>query len=153
MIRTIARAPPVGKNAIGPARAFEHEAGHTPGFLVREVPRLTSAAGTVLEVAGRWPAYRHRQARAHVHRLTGIGPFSSATIVGRGLGHTDVRFGPITELNERVSVLYQLGHDVSPQELANIAHAWSPWRARVQVHFRAVTDRLPPRHPRLGNTS
>ncbi|WP_250009293.1 DNA-3-methyladenine glycosylase [Actinoplanes sp. M2I2] len=90
------------------------------------------------------------QARAHVEELAGIGPFSSAIIVGRGLGHTDVLFGPITELNQRAGALYQLGHDASPQELANIAKAWSPWRSWVQVYFRAVTDRLPPRHRLLG---
>jgi DNA-3-methyladenine glycosylase II len=90
------------------------------------------------------------RARKHVEELAGIGPFSSAIIVGRGLGHTDVRFGPITELHARVGALYRLGHDADPPELAGVAEAWSPWRSWVQVYFRAVSDRLPPRRHVLG---
>ena len=62
-------------------------------------------------------------------------------IVGRGLGHTDVFFGPLTELNRHVGRLYRLGHDATPHELDRIAQRWSPWRAWVQVYFRAVRTR------------
>ena len=53
MIRTIARAPPGGKDETRPGSAFEHEAGHTAGSLVREVPRLTSGPGRLYGLAWR----------------------------------------------------------------------------------------------------
>jgi len=84
------------------------------------------------------------EARTRVQELAGIGPFSSAIIVGRSLGHTDVLFRTITELNRHVGRLYRLGHDATPDELSQIAQGWSPWRAWVQVYFRAVTTRLAP---------
>ena len=84
----------------------------------------------------------YEDARRHVERLPGIGPFSSAIIVGRSLGHPDALFGPLTELNERVGELYQLGHPASPPELSDVAATWAPWRAWTQVYFRAVAPRL-----------
>jgi DNA-3-methyladenine glycosylase II len=81
-------------------------------------------------------------ARDQLEKLAGIGPFSSAIIVVRALGHTDVMAGTLTELLERVGQLYGLGHRASPGELAEIAQVWSPWRTWAQVHIRAVSDRL-----------
>jgi DNA-3-methyladenine glycosylase II len=81
-------------------------------------------------------------ARREVETLAGIGPFSSAIIVGRSLGHTDALFGPITELNSYVGDQYGLGHPATASELADIAAIWSPWRAWTQVLFRAVIPRL-----------
>lgn len=81
------------------------------------------------------------QARARLEQLPGIGPFSSAIIVVRALGHTDVLAGPITELNSRVGELYDLGHDATPDELDRIALAWSPWRTWAQLYIRSVSQR------------
>lgn len=81
-------------------------------------------------------------ARRQLERLHGIGPFSSAIVVGRGLGHTDALFGPLTELNDRVGELYHLGHVATQTELSTIASSWAPWRAWTQVYFRAVAPRL-----------
>lgn len=81
-------------------------------------------------------------ARTHLESLPGIGPFSSAVIVVRSLGHTDVMFGTLTELNEKVGRLYDLGHPATPAELGRIADGWSPWRTWSQLYVRAVSDRL-----------
>ncbi|MBC8093928.1 MAG: DNA-3-methyladenine glycosylase 2 family protein [Pseudonocardia sp.] len=82
-------------------------------------------------------------ARAHLELLSGIGPFSSAIIVTRALGHTDYLAGPITELNTRVGELYDLGHPATPDELERIAQAWSPWRTWSQLYIRSVSPRPP----------
>lgn len=81
-------------------------------------------------------------ARARLEQLPGIGPFSSAIVVSRALGHKDYLAGPITELNASVGQLYDLGHPATPQELAEIAGPWSPWRTWCQLHVRSVTPRL-----------
>lgn len=80
------------------------------------------------------------EARAHVERLAGIGPFSSAIIVARALGHTDVLLGPITELNALVGRLYALGHDATPAELDHISQDWSPWRTWTQLLIRSTSS-------------
>lgn len=81
-------------------------------------------------------------ARTELQQLPGIGPFSSAIIVVRSLGHTDYMAGTITELNETVGHLYDLGHSATPDELADISAAWSPWRTWCQLHVRSGASRL-----------
>jgi DNA-3-methyladenine glycosylase II len=77
-------------------------------------------------------------ARRHLEQLPGIGPFSSAIIVVRALGHTDYLAGTITELNTTVGRLYDLGHPATPDELDGISTAWSPWRTWCQLYVRSV---------------
>lgn len=81
-------------------------------------------------------------ARTQLEQLPGIGPFSSAIIVVRALGHTDFMTGTITELNNTVGQLYNLGHPATPGELAVISSAWSPWRTWSQLYVRSVSPRL-----------
>lgn len=81
-------------------------------------------------------------ARTHLEQLPGIGPFSSAIVVVRALGHKDYMAGTLTELNVTVGELYDLGHPATPAELAAIAHIWSPWRTWSQLHIRSVSSRL-----------
>ena len=81
------------------------------------------------------------EARQHLEQLPGIGPFSSAIIVVRSLGHTDYMAGTVTELNTSVGQLYGLGHPATP-ELKAISRAWSPWRTWSQLHIRSVLPRL-----------
>lgn len=50
--------------------------------------------------------------------------------------------GTITELNDTVGQLYDLGHPATPEELADISRTWSPWRTWSQLHVRSVTPRL-----------
>ncbi len=82
------------------------------------------------------------EARAQLEQLQGIGPFSSAIVVVRALGHRDYMAGTITELNATVGDLYGLGHPATADELAAIATAWSPWRTWCQLHVRSVASRL-----------
>lgn len=82
------------------------------------------------------------QARAELEKLPGIGPFSSAIVVSRALGHTDYLAGPITEFNTTVGRLYDLGHPATAAELQQIADRWTPWRTWAQLHLRSVTPRL-----------
>lgn len=121
------------------------EAAAVPGMDDVRLERLHGIARAALD--GRLNTHDlksmdYNDARKQLEQLVGIGPFSSAIIVGRGLGHTDALFGPLTELNDRVGELYRLGHPASPDELHDIASVWSPWRAWTQVYFRAVTPRL-----------
>jgi DNA-3-methyladenine glycosylase II len=81
-------------------------------------------------------------ARRQLEQIEGIGPFSSAIIVERALGHTDYMAGTITELNTTVGRLYDLGHPATPDELDEIATAWTPWRTWSQLFVRSVGPRL-----------
>lgn len=82
------------------------------------------------------------QARTRLEQLPGIGPFSSAIVVVRALGHKDYLAGTVTELNTTVGQLYDLGHPATPDELANISLTWSPWRTWSQLYIRSVSSRL-----------
>lgn len=81
-------------------------------------------------------------ARTSLEQLPGIGPFSSAIIVVRSLGHTDYLAGPITELNAIVGGLYALGHAATSDDLTRISGAWAPWRTWSQLYIRSVSPRL-----------
>lgn len=81
-------------------------------------------------------------ARTHLEQLPGIGPFSSAIIVVRALGHKDFMTGTITELNNLVGRLYDLGRPATPGEIDDISRAWSPWRTWSQLYIRSVSPRL-----------
>lgn len=93
------------------------------------------------------------EARSHLERLPGIGPFSSAIVAVRALGHTDYLAGPITELNTLVGQQYGLGHPASPAELERISSAWTPWRTWSQLYIRSVSPRLPAATPPLSASS
>jgi DNA-3-methyladenine glycosylase II len=116
-----------------------------PGLDPVRRQRLTSVAQAALD--GRLDtAALHdlppADARRHLEQLPGIGPFSSAIIVVRALGHTDFMAGTITELNTTVGRLYDLGHPATPDELDRISKAWSPWRTWSQLYVRSVSPRL-----------
>lgn len=116
-----------------------------PGMDPVRLQRMRAVAQAALDGALDTAALRAippDEARSQLERLPGIGPFSSAIIVVRGLGHTDVMAGVVTELNDRVGQLYGLGHPATPDELDRISAAWSPWRTWAQVHIRAVGPRL-----------
>lgn len=77
-------------------------------------------------------------ARRRLEQIPGIGPFSSAIVVVRALGHTDYLAGTVTELYALVGQLYRLGHPASLEELAEVAEAWRPWRTWCQLYVRSV---------------
>jgi len=66
-------------------------------------------------------AIEPEEAMRDLQRLDGIGPFYSALIVIRAIGHTDVL--PDNELTARALAgqLYGLGHDASPAQMHAIA--------------------------------
>lgn len=128
-----------------PPPAYLVDPDPVPGLDTVRRQRLQAVAKAALdglldthELAALPPA----DARARLEQLPGIGPFSSAIVVSRALGHKDYLAGPITELNATVGQLYGLGHPASPGELGEIAGAWTPWRTWCQLHVRSVTPRL-----------
>lgn len=87
-------------------------------------------------------AMEPEEARRDLQRLHGIGPFSSALIVIRATGHTDVL--PEDEPTARALAgrLYNLGHDARPEEMRAIAERWRPFRTWATVLLRAAGPRL-----------
>lgn len=107
--------------------------------------RLTTVARAALDGrldTAELAAMPPEQARKQLEQLAGIGPFSSAIIVVRSLGHTDYMAGPITELNAIVGRLYNLGHDATAEQLQQIAEPWAPWRTWSQLYIRSVSTQL-----------
>jgi DNA-3-methyladenine glycosylase II len=82
-------------------------------------------------------------ASMQVQRLAGIGEFYSALILLRATGHADLL--PTTEpiLLGLVAELYDLSAPPSPDQLAEIAEPWKPFRTWVSVLIRAAARRLP----------
>lgn len=118
-----------------------------PGLDDTRRHRLVAIAQAALDGqldTGALAAMSPEDARTQLERLPGIGPFSSAIVVVRALGHTDYLAGPITELNTLVGRLYDLGHPAEPVELDAIARAWAPWRTWCQLYIRSVFPRLGP---------
>ena len=77
-----------------------------------------------------------------VQRLPGIGPFYSALIVIRALGHTDVLPENEPKALALAGQLYGLGHDASPEEMHAIAERWRPYRTWATVLLRAAGPRV-----------
>jgi DNA-3-methyladenine glycosylase II len=76
-------------------------------------------------------------AAARLRTLEGIGPFYSELVTVRALGHTDVL--PRLEPRVLAATAARLGRDqVTPDDLAEIAHAWRPWRTWACVALRAA---------------
>jgi DNA-3-methyladenine glycosylase II len=107
--------------------------------------RLTAVARAALDGrldTAELAAMPPEEARKQLEQLPGIGPFSSAIVVVRALGHTDYMAGPITELNAIVGRLYDLGHDATAGQLQQISQPWAPWRTWAQLYIRSVSTRL-----------
>lgn len=128
-----------------PPPAYLRDPDPVPGLDRVRRKRLQAVAQAALDGKLDTAALRAlppEQARTHLQRLPGIGPFSSAIVVVRSLGHTDYLAGTITELNSTVGELYDLGHPATTPELQKIAAAWAPWRTWSQLHIRSVSPRL-----------
>ncbi len=128
-----------------PPPAYLQDPDPVPGLDPTRRERLTAVAKAALEGrldTSQLAALAPEDARRELENLPGIGPFSSAIITSRSLGHTDYLAGPITELNTLVGNLYHLDHPASPDELDNISQSWAPWRTWSQLHIRSVSSRL-----------
>jgi DNA-3-methyladenine glycosylase II len=83
-----------------------------------------------------------QDAMADVQRLEGIGPFYSALIVMRALGHTDVLPDEEPRSLAVAGRLYGLGHDATAEEMRQIGEGWRPFRTWATVLLRAASPRL-----------
>ncbi len=128
-----------------PPPAYLTDPDPVPGLDPVRRTRLVAVAQAALDgklETAELAALPPEQARQQLEQLPGIGPFSSAIVVVRALGHTDYLAGPVTELNTLVGDLYRLGHPATPEELDAIAQPWTPWRTWSQLYIRSVSPRL-----------
>ena len=115
-----------------------------PGLPVDRIPRLHAVAEAAQQ--GRLSVERLRalppdEARAQLQQLPGIGPFYSALVVVRALGHADVLSTEESHSREAVQRLYGVDHELTTAELTEIAEAWRPFRTWVAVMLRALGGR------------
>lgn len=87
-------------------------------------------------------AMEPEDAMRDLQRLDGIGPFYSALIVIRALGHTDVLPTNEPKALSLAGKLYGLGHDATPGEMERITLQWRPFRTWATVLLRAAGPRL-----------
>jgi DNA-3-methyladenine glycosylase II len=81
------------------------------------------------------------EARAELQQLPGIGPFYSALVVIRALGHADVLSLEESHSRDAVQELYGIDHELTDTELTEIAESWRPFRTWVTVMLRALGAR------------
>ncbi|MEP6697896.1 MAG: DNA-3-methyladenine glycosylase 2 family protein [Pseudonocardiales bacterium] len=117
-----------------------------PGLTAEKIVRLHGVARAAL--AGQLDADRllsmdPGEAMTDLRSIRGIGPFASALIVIRATGFTDVLPTQEPQLLGRVAQLYGLPGPPSPEQFADLAEAWRPFRTWVAVLIRAAASRLP----------
>ena len=83
------------------------------------------------------------QASSQLQNLAGIGAFYSALILLRATGHADLLPTNEPQLLGLVAELYGLPAPPGPEQLAEIAEPWKPFRTWVSVLIRAAARRLP----------
>ena len=118
-----------------------------PGLPADRIPRLRAVAEAAQQgklSADRLRAMPPEQAKTELQELPGIGPFYSALIVVRSLGHADVLSIEESRSREAVQRLYGVDHELSDAELTAIAEDWRPFRTWVTVLIRALSSRSSP---------
>ena len=115
-----------------------------PGLPADRIPRLRAVAEAAQQ--GKLSADRLRtmppeEAKTELQQLPGIGPFYSALIVIRSLGHADVLSIEESRSREAIQRLYGIDHELSDAELTEIAEGWRPFRTWVTVMLRALSSR------------
>lgn len=88
--------------------------------------------GVVLDSGCDWDA-----ARAQLHAIPGIGPWTAEMIAMRGLGDPDAF--PATDLGV-CAAAEQLGLPSAPRPLAERSAAWRPWRSYATQHLWTALD-------------
>lgn len=82
------------------------------------------------------------EAMAHLTAIEGIGPWTAQVYLMVCVGHADVFPAKDLALQESARLLFDLGERPTATALADMAKAWSPWRAvaaRVLwAHYRAA---------------
>lgn len=115
-----------------------------PGLPGDRIPRLHAIAEAAragnLEADG-LRALSPDEARTQLQRLPGIGPFYSSLIVVRACGHADVPAPEEPRSRVAIQQAYDLDHELSDAELAELGETWRPFRTWVTVMLRALSDR------------
>jgi DNA-3-methyladenine glycosylase II len=115
-----------------------------PGLPADRIPRLHAVAEAAMSGeldVERLQALPPEEAKEQLQRLPGIGPFYSALVVVRALGHADVLALEEPKAREAVRQRYGVDHELSDAELAEIAERWRPFRTWVTVMLRALGNR------------
>ena len=113
-----------------------------PGLPADRIPRLRAVAEAAQQgklSAERLRAMPPEEAKTELQELPGIGPFYSALIVIRSLGHADVLSIEESRSREAIQRLYGIDHELSDAELTEIAEGWRPFRTWVTVMMRALS--------------
>jgi DNA-3-methyladenine glycosylase II len=115
--------------------------GIPPGRIARLHGLADAALAGRLDV-GHLMALGPDQAMAELQQINGIGPFYSALVVIRGTGFTDVL--PVQEPKALAltAQLYQLDAPPGPEQFAQIAEPWRPFRTWAAVLIRAAAGRI-----------
>ena len=116
-----------------------------PGISADRMTRLHGVARAALDGlldVERIHALGPEAAMADLQRINGIGPFYSALIVIRASGFTDVLPRDEPKLLGLVGELYELGAPATPDQFAEIAETWRPFRTWAAVLIRAAASRL-----------
>ena len=130
-----------------PERLLEVEV--VPGLPREQVPRLHAVARAALDGrldVDRLAALDPETARRELEAIPGIGPFSSALIVMRSCGLSDVL--PLAEPRSRAAVtaLYAdagvITGELTDEGYRELARAWRPFRTWVAVMARAAGGRV-----------
>jgi DNA-3-methyladenine glycosylase II len=116
-----------------------------PGLPEDQLVRVHAVAEAALDGrldVDRLTAMEPDAAMADLERIRGIGPFSSALVVVRACGLSDVL--PLNEPRSRAAVarLYSLPEPLSDADYFRLAEAWRPFRTWVAVLARAAGDRV-----------
>ena len=118
-----------------------------PGISADRMTRLHGVARAALDGlldVERIHALGPEAAMADLQRINGIGPFYSALIVIRASGFTDVLPREEQKALALAGEAYGLGAPATPDQFAEIAEAWRPFRTWAAVLLRAAASRLWP---------
>lgn len=145
MSRDLGAAVDVGGEIVYafPAPAVLRDLESFPGLFGRKVEYLRalgeSAEDRLLDVE-RLRSTEFDDAKRHLMDLPGIGPFGAELILIRSVGLVDR--APTTErrLARAVRLAYDLPSDPEPDQLAEIAHRWAPFRTWVAVLLRSSME-------------
>ena len=114
-----------------------------PAVKLARLHGVAAAARDGLLDADRLRALTAEHASTELQHLAGIGAFYSELILVRATGHADLLPTNEPTLLGLVADLYSLPAPPGPEQLAEIAEPWRPFRTWVSVLIRAAARRLP----------
>ena len=117
-----------------------------PGLTPEKILRMHGVARAALD--GQLDVAKLRRlgpvvAQSELQRIKGIGPFYASLIAIRSVGFTDVLATEEPRVRSAAARLYRLpGEQCSPEQFAEIAEAWRPFRTWCSVLLRAASGRV-----------